>query len=55
MTKELSKAIMTRSRIKNKYNKWPSKENFLPLKQIKKKRTNLTKTSEKQYFDIWFS
>ena len=55
MTKELSKAIMTRSRIKNKYNKWPSRENFLALKQIKNKCTNLTKTSEKQYFDIWIS
>ena len=47
MTKELSKAIMTRSRIKNKYNKWPS---FLALKQIKNKCTNLTKTAKKQYF-----
>ena len=50
MTKEMSKAIMTRSRIKNKYNKWPSRENFLALKQIKNKCTNLTKTAEKQYF-----
>ena len=50
MTKELSKAIMTRSRIKNKYNKWPSRENFLALKQISNKCTNLTKTAKKQYF-----
>ena len=50
MTKELSKTIMTRSRIKNKYNKWPSRENFLALKQIKNKCTNLTKTAKKQYF-----
>ena len=48
MTKELSKAIMTRSRIKNKYNKWPSRENFLAFKQIKNKCTNLT--AKKQYF-----
>ena len=41
MTKELSKAIMTRSRIKNKSNKWPSRENFLALKQIKNKCANL--------------
>ena len=41
---------MTRSRIENKYNKWPSKENFLALKQIKNKGTNLTKTAKKQYF-----
>ena len=50
MTKELSKAVMTRSRIKNKYNKWPSRENFLALKQIKNKCTNQTKTAKKQYF-----
>ena len=48
MTKELSKAIMTRSTIKNKYNKWSSRENLLALKQIKKKCTNLTKTAKKQ-------
>ena len=50
MTKELGKAIMTRSRIKNKHNKWPSRETFLALKQIKNKCTNLTKTAKKQYF-----
>ena len=47
MTKELSKAIVTRSRIKNKYNKWPSRDNFLALKQIKNKWTNLTKVAKK--------
>ena len=50
MTKKLSQIIMTRTRIKNKYNKWPSRENFLALKQIKSKYTNLTKTAKKQYF-----
>ena len=50
MTKELSKAFMTRSRIMNKCNKWPSRENFLGLKQIKNKCKNLTKTAKKQYF-----
>ena len=50
MTKELSKAIMTRFRIKNKYNKWLSSENFLAFKQIKNKCTNLTKAAKKQYF-----
>ena len=50
MTKELRKAIMTRSRIKNKYNKWSSKENFLALQQIKNKCINITKTAKKQYF-----
>ena len=50
MTIQLSKAIMTRSRIKNKCNKWSSRENFLALKQIKNKRANLTNTTKKQYF-----
>ena len=27
MTKELSKAIMNKSKIRNKYQKWPSREN----------------------------
>ena len=40
---------MIRSR-KNKYNKWPSRENFLALKQIKNKCTNLTQAAKKQYF-----
>ena len=50
MIKKLSKAIMARSRIKNKYNKWPSRQNFLAFKQIKNKCTNLTKAAKKQYF-----
>ena len=50
MTKELRKAIMARSRIKNKNNKWSSTKNFLAIKQIKNKCTNLTKTAKKQYF-----
>ena len=41
---------MTRSRIKNKYNKWPSRENFLALKQIKSICTNLKKTAKRQCF-----
>ena len=41
---------MARSRIKNKYNKWPSRQNFLAFKQIKNKCTNLTKAAKKQYF-----
>ena len=50
ITKELSKAIIIRSRIKSKYNKCPSRENFLVLKQIKSKCTNLTKIIKKHYF-----
>ena len=47
MTKELSKAIMRTSSIENKYDQWPSRENFLALTQIKNKCTNLTKRSKK--------
>ena len=47
MANELSKAIVTRSKIKNKYNKWPSKEKFLALKQIKNRCTNLKKIPKK--------
>ena len=31
MTEAFSKAIMTRSRLRSKYNKWQSRENFLVL------------------------
>ena len=36
MTKGLKKAIMNKSKIKNKYQKWLSRENFLALKEVKK-------------------
>ena len=35
-TKDLSKAIMHKSKIKNMYQKWPSRENFLTLKKTNK-------------------
>ena len=41
---------MTRCLIKNSYNNLPLKENFLALKQIKNKCTNLTKTAKKELF-----
>ena len=56
MTKQLNKAIMDRSIIKNGYSKWPSRENILELKKAKRKNLtkklckNLTKKSKKQYF-----
>ena len=36
MTKELRKAVMDQSRLKNKYVKWPSRENVLTYKKAKK-------------------
>ena len=38
MTKNLSKAIMNRSRLRSKYLKWRSRENFL---EYKKEKNNL--------------
>ena len=35
MTKKLSKAIINKSRQRNKYLKWPSRENFLAYKKAK--------------------
>ena len=50
MTKQLNKAIMDRSRIKNRYLKWLSRENFVELKKAKRLCKNLTKKAKKQYF-----
>ena len=50
MTKQPSKATMDRSRIKNRYLKWPSRENFLELKKAKHFCKNLTKKAKRQYF-----
>ena len=52
MNKKLSKSIMDKSRIKNKYLKWPSRENFLAYKKIKNKYNNLIKKSKKIYFQV---
>ena len=52
MNKRLSKSIMDKSRIKNKYLKWPSRENFLAYKKIKNKYNNLIKKSKKIYFQV---
>ena len=49
MNKELSKAIMKKSRFRNRYLKYPSGENFLAYKNIKNKCNNLLKQSEKKY------
>ena len=50
MTKELSKAIMNKSKIRNKYQKWPSRENVLALKEAKKFFNKLPKSVKKAYF-----
>ena len=50
MNKELSKAIMNKSRIRNRYLKWPSRENFLALKISKNKSNSVLRKTKKQYF-----
>ena len=47
MTKQLNKAIMDRSRIKNRHLKWPSRENFLELKKATHLCKNLSKRVKK--------
>ena len=51
MTKQLSKTIMNRSKLRNRYIKWPSRENFLDYKKAKNTCNNLNKFAKKSYFD----
>ena len=50
MAKELSKAIMNRSNLKNRYTKSPSRENFLAFKEQKNICKNLNKKTKKNCF-----
>ena len=47
MNKELSKVTITKSRLRNKYLKWPSRENFLAYKKVKIKCYTLTRKTKK--------
>ena len=49
MTKKLSKAIMNKSRPRNKYLKWPSRENVLAYKKVNKCHS-LNKKAKKSDF-----
>ena len=51
MNKELSKAIMNKSKNRNKYLKWPSRENFLAYKRAKNKSNSVLIKTKKQYFN----
>ena len=51
MTKELSKSIMNRMRFKNKYLKWPSRENFLAYEKAKNLCNFLNKKAKKTCFE----
>ena len=50
MTKDLSKAIMNKSKTKNKYLSWPSRKIFISHKKIKNKCNSLTKKVKRQFF-----
>ena len=50
MNKSLSKIIMQKSKVRNKYLKWPSCENFLKYKKVKNKCNSLVRKSKKEYF-----
>ena len=51
MTKEFSKAIMQRSKLKNEFNKCPSDENSRLYKQQRNYCTNLLAREKKNYFN----
>ena len=50
MTKELSKAVMNKSKTRNKYIKWPSRENVLAMKRAINYCNNLTRTTKNNFF-----
>ena len=50
MTKKLSKAIMSKSRLRKTYLNWPSRQNFLAYKKVKNKCNSLNKKVKKSYF-----
>ena len=51
MNKELSKVIMKKSRLRNKYLEWPSRENFLAYNKVKNKCNTLTRKTKNRYFE----
>ena len=50
MNRELSKAIMTKSKVKNSYVKWPSRENFVAHKKAKNSCNSLTRKAKRKFF-----
>ena len=49
MTKDLSKAIMNKSKAKNKYLNWPPRENFISCKRTKIKCNSLTEKPNRDF------
>ena len=50
MTKELSKALMEKSKTRNKYLKWSSRESYVSYKKSKNKCNSITKKAKKTFF-----
>ena len=50
MNKSLSKIIIQKSEVRNKYLKWPSRQSLLNYKKIKNKRNSFVGKSKKEYF-----
>ena len=50
MTKDVSKGIMNKSKQRNMYLKWPSRENLLAMKSVKNFCNNLITANKKPYF-----
>ena len=50
VTKELRRAIMNRSRLRTKYNKWKSRENFVAYRLAKRECDILTEKAKSLYF-----
>ena len=50
LTKDLSKAIMNKSKAKNKYLNWPPREKFISCKRTKSKCNSFTKKAKKDSF-----
>ena len=50
VTKDLRRAIMKRSRLRNKYNNWKSRENYIAYRQAKRDCDRETELAKSQYF-----
>ena len=50
MSKGLSKVVMTKFRLRNKFFKWPSREHFLAYKKVKNKCNTLTRKTKIRCF-----
>ena len=52
MNNSFSKITMQKSKVRNKYLKWPSRENYLNYKQVNNECNSLLTKFKKEYFQI---